>query len=29
MLLEFSDALDFAIVNTWFEEEVRKRITYE
>ena len=29
MLLEFADALDFAIVNTWFKKEVRKMITYE
>ena len=29
MLLEFADALEFAIVNTWFKEEVRKMITYE
>ena len=29
MLLEFSDALDLAIVNTWFKKEVRKMITYE
>ena len=29
MLLEFEDALDFAIVNTWFKKEVRKMITYE
>ena len=28
MLLEFADALDFAVVNTWFKE-VRKMITYE
>ena len=26
MLLEFADALDFAIVNTWFKKEVRKMI---
>ena len=29
MLLEFADALDFAVVNTWFKKEVRKMITYE
>ena len=29
MLLEFADALDFAIVNTWFKKEVGKMITYE
>ena len=29
MLLEFADALDLAIVNTWFKKEVRKMITYE
>ena len=29
MLLEFADALDFAIVNTSFKKEVRKMITYE
>ena len=29
MLLEFSDALDLDIVNTWFKQEVRKMITYE
>ena len=29
MLLEFADALDFAIVNTRFKKEVRKMITYE
>ena len=29
MLLEFADALDFDIVNTWFKKEVRKMITYE
>ena len=28
-LLEFADALDFAVVNTWFKKEVRKMITYE
>ena len=28
MLLEFADALDFAIVNTWFKKEVGKMITY-
>ena len=28
MLLEFSDALDLDIVNTWFKE-VRKMITYK
>ena len=29
MLLEFADALDLAIVNTWFKKEVRKMIMYE
>ena len=29
MLLEFADALDFVVVNTWFKKEVRKMITYE
>ena len=29
MLLEFEDALNLAIVNTWFKKEVRMRITYE
>ena len=29
MLLEFADALDFAVVNTYFKKEVRKMITYE
>ena len=29
ILLEFADALDFAIVNTWFKKEVGKMITYE
>ena len=28
-LLEFADALDFAVVNTWLKKEVRKMITYE
>ena len=29
MLLEFADALDFAVVNTWFKKKVRKMITHE
>ena len=29
MLLEFADAMDMAVANTWFEKEDGKLVTYE
>jgi hypothetical protein len=29
ILLEFADAMELAVLNTWFKKDVKKRVTYE